>query len=870
MATLDDKLNSFSAGSAAITSDTANQQASDLQAKITAAGSIPINPVTQPYNALQNTIAQSKDNPNQLITGAQSGTTQANGLLAPVATNYQAYTTTNPQTATPKSVSNSLTTQSSTTQNQTNQTSQSGSSTMPASIYDETTGKWVDTSTGLGQSLYLKQTTGDSSAYNIYAAEQKSNELTQNKLNDIQNSINARADEQESIIKRDQANAGGQSKLMMARMGAVGSGAAAAFQSKVEQDYQVRINQLNSMRNDALQKAQDLADQKQVDSAWRVVEELSKLDEEAKRAGQKRLDDLKKMQEIQGKNFEQLVKGGKTIDDIPQEMFDAMDQEYANLGMEGVYQGMSRDLFMGEQSAQNIKNVNDAMEAHTKLNTLLSKIPAGQSIEINGVEYQGLDRGDIKTGTETDADGNVTFWEYDQNSGNITTTSLGSIGKAQDGWDTKFDDEGQPWRFNSKTGEFKPFFPSYEQKNIQQIIPDGSVSPFKDAAGNPRTQCGAWTNDLLKMGVGDTVASKLAKCDPTIKPGSNNPPQVGDMFVQKNGFGWTGHVGIVCGVEESPDGSIKIRCLESNYPQTGKITSSRVVDAKNIAGFGRQDPSKWNPLLKEILGGTDAVPGSSIPTFGAKDKTKKSELDDLLSPTEAKALGVTYGTTKGEAAKLGITPKTTTTDEPTIIKDIGGKPYEWDGKTWVPFKGAVEADENKISAQTDALNSKITLIDELLNSKGLNSSVGPNRYARLGINPLNDSARQEFAAGVNQLVSKDTIDTLINLKAQGGTLGALSDQERIMLQSAATKIGTWMQRDKNGNLTGKFEISEEAFKKELNRIKTLTKSALDRASGSTQSVKITSPDGKQQLQYNLSDPAQKAEYEQAIKAGYKQ
>ena len=91
-------------------------------------------------------------------------------------------------------------------------------------------------------------------------------------------------------------------------------------------------------------------------------------------------------------------------------------------------------------------------------------------------------------------------------------------------------------------------------------------------------------------------------------------------------------------------------------------------------------------------------------------------------------------------------------------------------------------------------------------------------------------AGQDFAAGVTQLVNKETIDTLVNLKERGGTLGALSDQERILLQSAATKIGTWEVKE-NGIGTGEYNIDEASFKRELQTIKELAQKALERHLG---------------------------------------
>lgn len=134
---------------------------------------------------------------------------------------------------------------------------------------------------------------------------------------------------------------------------------------------------------------------------------------------------------------------------------------------------------------------------------------------------------------------------------------------------------------------------------------------------------------------------------------------------------------------------------------------------------------------------------------------------------------------------------------------------------------------------TETLTNKINLIDDLISHPGLDSRVGPTFIARRGFAALDAfGAGQDFAAGVTQLVNKETIDTLVNLKARGGTLGALSDQERILLQSAATKIGFWEVKDSVTNAgTGEYEIDEASFKRELETIRTFAKKAITRHLG---------------------------------------
>ena len=139
-------------------------------------------------------------------------------------------------------------------------------------------------------------------------------------------------------------------------------------------------------------------------------------------------------------------------------------------------------------------------------------------------------------------------------------------------------------------------------------------------------------------------------------------------------------------------------------------------------------------------------------------------------------------------------------------------------------------------AQIDDLKTKISDIEMIMNHPGLDSRVGPNALAR-GAFAVQDrfGAGDDFAGSVQQLVSQETIDTLLNLKKEGGTLGALSDEERKMLERAATKISGWEVKDANGFGTGRWDIDEENFKKELTRIQDLTRTALEQAGGTDES-----------------------------------
>lgn len=161
---------------------------------------------------------------------------------------------------------------------------------------------------------------------------------------------------------------------------------------------------------------------------------------------------------------------------------------------------------------------------------------------------------------------------------------------------------------------------------------------------------------------------------------------------------------------------------------------------------------------------------------------------------------------------------------------------------------AMPPDQTKIAP----LKEKISSINELLNSPGLNSAVGTNWAGRIPLWDALTGENQNFIAGVQQLVSQDTLQTLIDLKSQGGTLGALSEKELQTLQSASTKIGTWTKRDKGGNVVG-YATSQELFKKELTKIQSSIQKIIDQST-----TKDIGSASKALDEYYIKNPNQRA------------
>lgn len=121
-------------------------------------------------------------------------------------------------------------------------------------------------------------------------------------------------------------------------------------------------------------------------------------------------------------------------------------------------------------------------------------------------------------------------------------------------------------------------------------------------------------------------------------------------------------------------------------------------------------------------------------------------------------------------------------------------------------------------ADIAATQAKVDELNNLLNHKGLNSSVGTNWAGRIGVADKFTGEKQDFIAKVQRLLSESTLQSLIDAKADGATFGALSEGELKILQSAASNIGTWAIKDKNGNITG-YDVSTKKFKEEIERIK---------------------------------------------------
>lgn len=150
------------------------------------------------------------------------------------------------------------------------------------------------------------------------------------------------------------------------------------------------------------------------------------------------------------------------------------------------------------------------------------------------------------------------------------------------------------------------------------------------------------------------------------------------------------------------------------------------------------------------------------------------------------------------------------------------------------------------SFQQAQIQQNVQNISNLVESPYIRTAVGPTilgRFVGRGLDVLTGQ-RQNYVAGVEQLRSQLTVDSLISAKERGATFGALSEGELGILSASASKLGTWAIKDKSGNVTG-YRTNESDFRKELDKINNFAKLDYVLKGGTPQDVGIiVMPNGK--------------------------
>lgn len=185
-----------------------------------------------------------------------------------------------------------------------------------------------------------------------------------------------------------------------------------------------------------------------------------------------------------------------------------------------------------------------------------------------------------------------------------------------------------------------------------------------------------------------------------------------------------------------------------------------------------------------------------------------------------------------------------------VNKDAGDL-VKINGKDYIRYKDGTISDPVLPEAAdttvvTTRLDNKLKTLDKLTKSSpGLAYSAGALRTPLgkpLGfINQIND-----WRADATNVIQKLTVDELGRVKSDGVTFGALSNGERQAVGDAATALGAASIRDKEGNPTGEFRMSEKKVIEEFNKIKQGYALDFERRTGMTYDQYLQNPEAVKQ------------------------
>ena len=677
-------------------------------------------------------------------------------------------------------------------------------------------------------------------------------------------------------LTEQQTEATGSQNVAAFRFGQTNTPYAAAALTKLNTDFQRKQDELERSKQELLNRAWDMALSGQIGASQKIQRDIAEIDmakaEDATKQAKlgKEIIEIQKADSQEGGAIYSLVQAGREPTQTQLEGIDLMrgyrpgtsamlyQAEKATFDREQTKE--ERTAYASELNIQkSLEELADKpMDRQAKMLDIQAKLQAskdamyttiskihdavkgalpGQIIPIGNAEYfnlPGVQQGFI----EKDANGMGRIAGFDAK-GQLRTQSLGYIGDPADLESVYVNGLNQIQ--NKRTGQVIPITNGVAGAPLDtgwaELCPPGS-------AGG---QCGTFIHKFIEnypYGV-NTVEQRKG----IVNVQKTETPKVGDVLLQD--YGTTGHSAMVSLVFDGPKGKM-VRLTESNYGKDGLVSNSRTVPVNDpsILGYFR---GQLRPQAETGSG----LPPVSGPVLPSQQTTPAALTNPFIVPgVKMTASQMQEAQQKFAEAKRGaqrLLAGKSKDDVPLSVRteamDLASKQGWIEPLSKEELKTQKEEEKTKSQEveKIDALKNKVQLVDDLLVSKGMAGSVGPYFFSRWTPFTMDKEERQDFAAGVNQLISKETIDTLLSLKERGGTLGALSDSERFMLQSAASKIGSWMQKDDNGVPTGKFVAGEKSFKKELNSMRSLALKAIEKAGGATESasgVIVDTPSGQ--------------------------
>lgn len=210
-------------------------------------------------------------------------------------------------------------------------------------------------------------------------------------------------------------------------------------------------------------------------------------------------------------------------------------------------------------------------------------------------------------------------------------------------------------------------------------------------------------------------------------------------------------------------------------------------------------------LLRDAASADNALRSDLLKDFAKSGKFSGMQLQDMMNMSTDELLTQQYET----ASPFNWT-ELSEEDAALYLDDDSYKRYQ----TYKTREGEMTEVEKAKNTNLQSANNTIGLIEEMLDDKaGLKTSVGSSWLGRQDFREGlitgfgNESAK--FRANFKKLVSQSTLDKLLELKAAGGTLGAISEKELDILGKAAIALGSIESGD--GKASGKSNLKEDDF-----------------------------------------------------------
>ena len=275
----------------------------------------------------------------------------------------------------------------------------------------------------------------------------------------------------------------------------------------------------------------------------------------------------------------------------------------------------------------------------------------------------------------------------------------------------------------------------------------------------------------------------------------------------------------------------KALLVQAQLDERQRLLDNQKEDKKTIIGWAAEASKNGasSLLINKALAETDPNTALSILSgFLADPVAKQQALADLtqtraqtkltnanIKKLNEKTVETVSGVFKdivgadGKTHSLLVNPKTGET-----IKDYGATPLTIEEK---------KAEDSKIQSaktQIPVLTDKLSVIKDIQNSPYLNDIVGPNSASRISWTSILTGGKSDLLGKVNQLTSQETLNQLLQIKAAGGTFGALSEKELGILKDSATALnGVALHEDASNpeRITG-FKASEDYVNAELKKL----------------------------------------------------